>query len=172
MTSLQKPTPSIMADEIVKALDGLKVFKEIEYKHGKFRISDLDQISFRTPAAFVSLVSGDPKIQHDGSIRLKIEGAIMIVTKTSNRNSDPWDISLKVTELVHRNAWNMSNINQPSGFKIIPVISGEESKKNQALTAFTWMQSMTIIDGPDRSRGAPDVVTKQGDKIEPIEGGL
>lgn len=167
MTELLTPSPATMADAVVKELEDLRLFKDVKYKHGKFRIDDLDKISFRTPAAFFSFPSGDPEINHNGDIRLKCECAIMIVSKTSDRNSDPWELAVSAMTLVHRNTWGMKNTGQPSGFNIIPVISGAETKKNQALTALTWSQSMDVSKRDIRTRADVEVETKQGDIITP-----
>lgn len=145
--------------EEVKRLPGIKM---AEVLHGKFKIADLDKISFNSPAAFVSVVLADPQIQHAGQIRLYCQFAVMLVTKTADRRQDPFALCVECLNLIHRNRFGFKGTSDPGSFNILPVVTSDERTKAQALTALTWKQDMSVIDPGRRSREVDQVVHADG----------
>lgn len=171
MTALPGPTPSLVLEAIRTELKAKhQVFRETRILHGKFRIEDLDRISFRTPATFVSIAAGEPEIGHNGQIRMTCQFAIMLVTSTGGRE-DPWALATDVLGLIHRNMFGFRDIGQPLNPRIIPILSSSERSKNQALTAVTWDQAMTISKGPDRSRDLDEVLGNHDEVVWQHEDG-
>lgn len=141
------PTPDDLLNAIKTELETTDLYRSVDILHGKFRIEDLDKKSFSTPAAFISITSGEPQKSHAGEIKLVCEVAIMLVTKTTEKKSTAWSLSVNCLELIHNNMWGLKNINLPSGERIIPVITAAETRKKQALTAITWLQRIKIAEG-------------------------
>lgn len=165
MTNHPAPTPTTFLEALETALKECRLFTSVEVLHGKFRIEDLDKMSFRTPAAFVSIAYGKPEIEHDGSMRLEFQAAVMIVNKTGSHREDPWQTATEVVRLVHRNTFGFKHLRQPTGFDVIPVLTSQERNKNQSLTAVTWRQNMRLADPPDRSRTLEEVVSTKGHTV-------
>lgn len=147
---------------VANEIEKLPGITSAEVLHGKFKIADLDRISFRAPAAFVSVVLADPQIQHAGQVRLACQFAIMLVTKTGNVRQDPFALSLACLSLIHRNVFGFKKISQPGSFNILPVLTGDERTKGQALTALTWKQDITVIDPEPGTRDVDQVVHADG----------
>lgn len=145
------PTPDDLLDAIKSALEARDLYREVEILHGKFRLENLDTKSFATPAAFISISSGEPQKSHAGEIKLMCEIAIMLVTKTTEKKTTAWSLSTDCLKLIHNNMWGLKHINQPSGERVIPVISAAETRKKQALTAITWLQRIKIAEGVGRT---------------------
>jgi hypothetical protein len=165
MTDYPMPTPTPFLKAVETRLKEGRLFATTEILHGKFRIEDLDEISFRTPSAFVSMATAQPQILHAGQIRLKCHLAVMLVTKQGSQREDSWELASQIITRVHRQTFGFKNVGQPQGFNIIPVLSSAERRKNQSLTAVTWYQEMTVADGPDRSRSPDEVLDKRGDPV-------
>ncbi|MBL4785265.1 MAG: hypothetical protein JKY49_07540 [Cohaesibacteraceae bacterium] len=159
---LTPASPDALLDEIEKQLETTGLFKSVDQLFGKFRVEDLDRISFKTPAVFVSIASGKPSIQHNGQLMLECQLAIMLVTSTKDRTGSPWDLSLACTKLVHRNAFKLANNRHPQNLNVIPVISSTDRRKNNQLTAITWSQTMRIHEVDRPVEEIPIVETQDG----------
>lgn len=167
---LKPPSLTSLLSEITRHVAELPGMASAEELHGKFRIEDLDRISFRTPAAFVSAVMSDLTPQHAGALRLNCQFAVMLVTRVidrrvSSQERGPHDLAIDVVRLVHRNTFGHSKTGQPEKFQIIPILTSAERTRAHALTAVTWKQEMTVLEGPMRARDVHRVENPRGEAI-------
>lgn len=144
MSELAAPTLDTLADKIAEATTHLDLFQTVERLHGKFRIADLDTISFRTPAVFVSVPQATPVRLHHGGIRMSCQLALMLVTTSQDRDKTHLSLATDLVLLVNGNAWGLSDTGQPSKLNIVPIITGAEKRKRTLLTAVTWEQEFTL----------------------------
>lgn len=146
MTDLPRATPDLLWDAVIKLCEERMPFKDVQKKHGRFQIEDIDKISYKTPAAFVSIPSFSPKeIRPNSQIRLAVQVAIMMVTSSRDtRAPSPSELGMQIMTLIHGNAFGLSHISHPRDMTGMPAIEGASRGKKQALTAFTWFQDMTV----------------------------
>ncbi len=151
-------------NDIIRAKDGSRIeafkagmeeainrimpdLKSVEVLPGRFNLDDLQDRSFRAPAAFPTVLKSNFKMSAGLQLTLVAKCACFFVAqgREDERNKNVWAMAEAFASILPGNRFGMFKIGSPTDIEVDPLISAKIKNKGVSVVAITWSQELHAL---------------------------